>query len=90
VVGRGWDTVLVRQLSAADRGAGGASAVSAVGAASADRGTGANRGIGRPFSGPWGQGRLMSTPIGNALLTADGRLACGAVPAQVLSEALGR
>ena len=44
--------------------------------------------IGRPISGPWGHGVLINTPIGAALLTDDGRLAAGAVPAQVLTKAL--
>jgi outer membrane lipoprotein-sorting protein len=43
---------------------------------------------GLPISGSWGQGRLVSTAIGNAVFTSDGRLAVGAVPAQVLTEAL--
>lgn len=41
-----------------------------------------------PIAGAWGQGRLVSTSIGNAVLAADGRVALGAVPAQVLTEAL--
>jgi len=53
------------------------------------RGRDATR-ISSPISGPWGQGRLVSTPIGNAVITADGRMATGAVPAQVLTEALTR
>ncbi|WP_028926863.1 LolA family protein [Pseudonocardia acaciae] len=76
LVGKGWDTVVVRR----------------------DRGAAATCGGGRaapfpprlssPISGPWGQGRLVSTPIGTAVLTADGRLATGAVPVQVVTEAL--
>ncbi|WP_028937571.1 LolA family protein [Pseudonocardia spinosispora] len=43
-----------------------------------------------PISGAWGQGRLVRTSIGNAVLAADGRVALGAVPAQVLTEALSQ
>jgi outer membrane lipoprotein-sorting protein len=46
--------------------------------------------LGTPVSGPWGQGRLISTAVGTAIVTSDGRIAAGAVPEQVLSEALGR
>jgi len=87
LIGRGWDTVLVRKvrpsntlLTSANRPA---------------HATGADRGgadllqrISSPISGPWGKGRLVSTPIGNAVITTDGRMATGAVPAQVLTEAL--
>lgn len=43
-----------------------------------------------PIHGPWGRGRLVSTAIGNAVITSDGRVAVGAVPAQVVTEALSR
>ena len=46
--------------------------------------------LGTPVSGPWGQGRLISTAVATAIVTNDGRIAAGAVPEQVLSEALGR
>ncbi|MER7015086.1 outer membrane lipoprotein carrier protein LolA [Saccharopolyspora sp. NPDC000359] len=44
---------------------------------------------GKPISGPWGSGWVVGTAAGNALLTADGRVAVGAVPEQVLTAALG-
>lgn len=46
--------------------------------------------LGTPVSGPWGQGRLITTAVATAIVTDDGRIAVGAVPEQVLSEALGR
>ena len=46
--------------------------------------------LGTPVSGPWGQGRLITTAVATAIVTSDGRIAAGAVPEQVLSEALGR
>ena len=45
---------------------------------------------GTPVSGPWGQGKLITTAVATAIVTNDGRVAAGAVPEQVLSEALGR
>ncbi|ATY14654.1 outer membrane lipoprotein carrier protein LolA [Amycolatopsis sp. AA4] len=40
-------------------------------------------------NGPWGSGYLFTTKVGGAVLTDDGRFAAGAVPEQVLYEALG-
>jgi outer membrane lipoprotein-sorting protein len=47
-------------------------------------------GLGTPTSGPWGNGRLVKTAVGTAIITDDGRIAAGAVPEQVLSETLSR
>jgi outer membrane lipoprotein-sorting protein len=92
VVGDGWDSVLVGRLPAA--------ALS--GASSAPDGpTGRHGGgnedpmalvhrFGTPASGPWGSGWLFTTKVGTALMTSDGRVAVGAVPAQVLTEAIGQ
>lgn len=90
LIGRGWDTVLLSRVRPATRLTG---AASGPGAGNRPRQTGAVdllRRISSPISGPWGQGRLVSTPIGNTVITTDGRLATGAVPAQVLTEALTR
>ncbi|MCD2197278.1 outer membrane lipoprotein carrier protein LolA [Actinomycetospora endophytica] len=79
VVGDGWDRVIVAQKPATrpnpNRDEGDAPDLSA---------------LGTPVSGPWGQGRLISTAVATAIVTNDGRIAAGAVPEQVLSEALGR
>jgi len=90
LIGRGWDTVLLSRMRPATRLTG---AASGPGAGNRPRHSGAGdllRRISSPISGPWGQGRLVSTPIGNTVITTDGRLATGAVPAQVLTEALTR
>jgi outer membrane lipoprotein-sorting protein len=90
LIGRGWDTVLLSRVSPATRLTGFAQRPAAgyyqlhTGAADL------LRRISSPISGPWGQGRLVSTPIGNTVITTDGRMATGAVPAQVLTEALTR
>lgn len=46
--------------------------------------------IGTPISGPWGSGTLITTAVASAVVTSDGRIAAGAVPQQVLTEALSR
>ncbi|SHK92682.1 hypothetical protein SAMN05443637_114155 [Pseudonocardia thermophila] len=46
--------------------------------------------IGTRVSGPWGSGRLITSVVGSVLVTDDGRIAAGAVPEQVLTEALTR
>jgi outer membrane lipoprotein-sorting protein len=46
--------------------------------------------VGTPVSGAWGSGRLITAAVGSAILTDDGRVAAGAVPEQVLTEALSR
>ena len=46
--------------------------------------------LGSPVSGPWGDGRLITTAVASAIVTSDGRIAVGAVPQQVLTEALSR
>jgi hypothetical protein len=46
--------------------------------------------IGTPVNGPWGSGRLISTAVVSVIITDDGRVAAGAVPQQVLVEALSR
>lgn len=48
------------------------------------------RALGTPVSGPWGSGTLIGTAVANAIVTDDGRVAVGAVPEQVLTEALAR
>ncbi|WP_435581460.1 LolA family protein [Amycolatopsis thermoflava] len=45
--------------------------------------------FGKPVSGAFGTGYVITTKVGTALVTDDGRFAVGAVPEQVLIEALG-
>lgn len=81
VVGEGWDTVLVTTVPAG--------ATSPRGEDESDAPTDL-RALGTPVSGAWGSGTLISTAVANAILTDDGRVAAGAVPEQVLTEALAR
>ncbi|WP_440901923.1 LolA family protein [Actinosynnema sp.] len=46
--------------------------------------------LGKKVSGDWGSGTLISTRVGSALIADDGRVALGAVPEQVLVEAIGQ
>lgn len=46
--------------------------------------------FGTPVDGTWGHGWLISTAVVSAIITDDGRVAAGAVPQQVLDEALSR
>ena len=76
MVGDGWDTVLV----AAAPGPG----------AERPEGLPDIAGLGRPITGPWGSGRLVTSAVASVIFTDDGRIAAGAVPEQVLTEALAR
>ncbi|MEU3273448.1 DUF2092 domain-containing protein [Saccharomonospora sp. NPDC006951] len=82
-VGDGWDTVYV----------GRAPAEVLDNARQQDSEDDANLGslldrIGTPVNGDFGSGHVVSTKVGTALITDDGRFAVGAVPQQVLIEAL--
>jgi hypothetical protein len=44
--------------------------------------------LGKPVSGAWGSGTMITTKVGTAVITDDGRFAAGAVPEQVLFEGL--
>ncbi|WP_422647239.1 LolA family protein [Actinoalloteichus caeruleus] len=44
--------------------------------------------VGERVTGEWGEGYLVETSLLTVLLVEDGRVAAGAVPAQVLTEAL--
>lgn len=78
-VGDGWDTVFVETMPAtAPEGAPGGGDAPDLSA------------LGTPVSGPWGTGRLITTSVASAIVTDDGRIAVGAVPEQVLTEALAR
>ncbi|WP_433268519.1 LolA family protein [Actinosynnema sp. CS-041913] len=46
--------------------------------------------LGKQISGPWGTGTLITTRVGGILLANDGRVAAGAVPEQVLTEAIAQ
>jgi outer membrane lipoprotein-sorting protein len=78
VVGDGWDAVVVAKAPARE-----SAGVKDRRAGAPDLST-----LGTPVNGPWGSGRLITTTVGGAIITDDGRVAAGAVPEQVLSSAL--
>ena len=97
-VGEGWDTVAVAKLPA-EVGAvlgGGDGKDDNAGKpgrpARSDRGDvlGMLRQFGTPVDTPFGQAWVFRTKVGTAMVTADGRAAIGAVPEQVLVEAIGQ
>jgi outer membrane lipoprotein-sorting protein len=87
-VGSGWDTVLVGKVPA--------DLLSKATAGARDnRGNGPDmtrllQQFAKPVSGAFGNGWVVSTKVGSVLFTADGRAAFGAVPEQVLIDALGQ
>ena len=44
--------------------------------------------IGKEVHGDYGTGYLITTSVGTALITEDGKVAVGAVPEQVVAEAI--
>lgn len=78
IVGDGWDTVVVNRLPQQQQGG-----------SSGQDPTAIAKQMGKRVSGDWGEGWIISTKAGSALLTSDGRLAIGAVPEQVLTTAVG-
>jgi len=73
----GWDTVVLGQLPPRQPGA-------------RDEPMALIQRIGRPTSGPWGQGWVVQSAVGTVVVTPAGLVAAGAVPQQVLNEALTR
>jgi outer membrane lipoprotein-sorting protein len=89
-IGEGWDTVLAAKLPGDLNGL-----LGQVQGQGNGRGKGfdANallKSFAKEVSGTWGTGYVFSTKVGTALVTTDGRVAVGAVPEQVLTEALGQ
>lgn len=88
VVGTGWDTVLVGKVPTA--------LLSAAMSGQSNRGgnapdvTNLLQQFAKPVSGSFGSGWVITTKVGSALFTADGRAALGAVPEQVLIDAIGQ
>jgi outer membrane lipoprotein-sorting protein len=87
-VGKGWDTVVVGKvptdlLNKAAQGSG-----------QGNRGNVDVNALLRQFAkqvnGSFGTGWVISTKVGSLLFTADGRAALGAVPEQVLIDAIGQ
>lgn len=46
--------------------------------------------LGKQVDGAWGSGTLITTRVGGVLIADDGRVAVGAVPEQVLVDAIGQ
>lgn len=96
LVGTGWDTVVVATMPSQTTGqtpsgspsqtTGGPFGSSSK--SSGDSMLGLVQQFGTPVSGSWGHGWLISTSVGGALITSDGRVAIGFVPVQVLEQAL--
>ncbi|MDR7385403.1 LolA family protein [Promicromonospora iranensis] len=83
-VGTGWDTVVIGEAPAGGSGEGS-------GADAGARGQdldGILQQIGTPVTGEFGSGTYVRTAVGGAVVTEDGRIAAGAVPRQVLVDAL--
>jgi outer membrane lipoprotein-sorting protein len=85
VVGDGWDTVVVGKAPTAPQGRPTPGDQGRPGGAAPDLSS-----LGTPVSGSWGSGRLITTAVASAIVTDDGRVAGGAVPEQVLTEALAK
>ena len=81
-VGDGWDTVLTGKMTPD------ATAPQSKGGQNVDPKALLQQ-FGKRVSGPFGSGYVISTKVGTALITDDGRFAAGAVPEQVLIDALG-
>jgi outer membrane lipoprotein-sorting protein len=77
-VGEGWDAVRIMRRPAS-------STPGATATGAPDLST-----VGTPVTGAWGSGRLVTSAVGSVIVTNDGRVAVGAVPEQVLTEALSR
>ncbi|MFI7115623.1 outer membrane lipoprotein carrier protein LolA [Amycolatopsis sp. NPDC049868] len=85
VVGDGWDTAITGKVPA--------DALAKAGQAKDEEGRQVDpkallSRFAKPVSGAWGSGWLVTTKVGSGVLTDDGRYAVGAVPEQVLFEAL--
>ncbi|ONI77138.1 hypothetical protein ALI144C_34185 [Actinosynnema sp. ALI-1.44] len=96
-VGDGWDTTLVAKLPGDLNSLAGKAQEHANGQGGFGGGRGKDfdvtsllKSFGKEVSGPWGTGYVFSTKVATALVTTDGRVAVGAVPEQVLTEAIGQ
>jgi outer membrane lipoprotein-sorting protein len=85
VVGKGWTSVLVSHVPTdATQGSGSTGMTGGAG------GLGAMLSHLPTVSGSWGSGHLLRSAVFSAVLTDDGRIAVGAVPPQLLYDALAR
>ncbi|GHH67960.1 LolA family protein [Promicromonospora soli] len=79
-VGDGWDTVVIVEAPAAAPAEGSAESGQDLAAVLQQ--------IGEPVTGEFGSGSHVQIAVGGAVITQDGRIAAGAVPLQVLVDAL--
>jgi outer membrane lipoprotein-sorting protein len=86
IVGDGWDTVVVGKVPA-DLLSGATAPGKAKDGQQFDPMALLGK-LTKPVSGAWGTGHVFTTKVGTAVLTDDGRFAAGAVPEQVLFDAL--
>ena len=86
-VGNGWDMVLVEKLPAGALSGSSSSTDARKGAEGVDPSKLLGQ-LGKRVTGSWGSGYEISTSVGTALITDDGRVAVGAVPEQALIDAL--
>ena len=87
LVGSGWDTVLVEKLPAGALGGSSQKSATTKDGTSFDPSRLLGE-LGKRVTGPWGSGYQINTAVGTALILDDGRVAVGAVPVQVLTDAL--
>jgi outer membrane lipoprotein-sorting protein len=89
VVGKGWDTVIVGKVPAELL-----NAVANSGGQNGERQnidvTGLLRQFAKQVNGSFGTGWVITTKVGSAMFTMDGKAAIGAVPEQVLIDAIGQ
>lgn len=83
-VGDGWDTVVIGEAPAEAPSAGSFEG----GPQGGQDLSGMLEQIGTPVSGEFGSGTHVQVAVGGAVITDDGRIAAGAVPRQVLVDAL--
>ncbi|MFC8799186.1 outer membrane lipoprotein carrier protein LolA [Promicromonospora sp. NPDC057138] len=87
-VGDGWDTVVIGEVPADAPAVGDAEGAFGGSAEGGQDLAGILAQIGQPVSGEFGSGTYVRIAVGGAVLTEDGRIAAGAVPQQVLVDAL--
>lgn len=89
-VGEGWDTTIVGKLPEKALTEAPKSTEGRRGGNAAGNPLELVKQIGKAVNGSWGSGWVIETKVGTALVTSDGRFAVGAVPQQVLTEAIGQ
>ena len=97
VVGSGWDSVIVGKMPAGALSGGKTDGSAKSGSTGPQFGGQQSGGmnptklldrLGKRVSGSWGSGYEISTAVATVVITDDGRIAAGAVPMQVLTDAL--